>query len=104
MEDGKLQITVNVTPPRWARWVGKSDRIEKTYRLDVYGKQVYQACNGKTAVKHIIRKFASKHQISLSEAELSVTRFLKTLTAKGLVAMTYEMKKRNEQAANRSTV
>jgi hypothetical protein len=61
--------------------------VERSFGLDVLGREVYEACDGRTKVKEIIHGFAKTHRVSLSEAEVSVTTFLKTLMTKGLVYM-----------------
>lgn len=87
--DGRVRITVHTVPPKWVRWTSGKDYVEKTYGLDILGREVYEYCDGNSSVKHIIKQFASKHKISQPEAEKCVTSFLKTLIAKGLVVMAY---------------
>jgi len=85
--DGGLMVTVELDRPRWQRWLGAPGRTERQFGLDPYGREVFEACDGKCSVTGIIRRFAKSHQIALAEAEKAVTAFLKTLVAKGLVAM-----------------
>lgn len=86
--DGKTRITVRLQAPRWMRWLGGRGReIERTFALDRFGLEVYEACDGKTTVREMIRGFGRAHKISQAEAEMSVTTFLRTLMSKGLVAM-----------------
>lgn len=84
---GAFNVTVRMAPVRWVGWFIRSKEIERTFSLDALGREVYEACDGKTDVKTIVRNFAAAHKISLVEAEMSVSAFLKTLTSKGLVAL-----------------
>jgi hypothetical protein len=86
-DDGGLLVTVALRRPRWQRWLGGSDAFEKTYGLDAVGRWVYEHCDGRRTVRGIARGFARDHQVTLAEAEIAVTTFLKTLTAKGVVEM-----------------
>lgn len=90
IEDGKLRITVHIKPQRWVKWFTRRSEAERTFGLDPLGREVYEACDGKTTVHKIIENFARTHQVSLAEADISVTTFLKTLVTKGLVAMTLD--------------
>jgi len=85
--NGELRVTVRVPRPRWLRWwVGRGE-IGLSFDLDYLGREVYEACDGKTNVKTIMRRFAQAHNLGLPEAEISVTSFLQTLMRKSLVAM-----------------
>jgi hypothetical protein len=86
-KDGKLYVTVQFLRPWWQRALGAHDHCERTFGLDTYGRRVYECCNGKRTVDHIVRRFARETHISVPEAETAVTTFMKTLIAKGLVAM-----------------
>lgn len=89
--DGRLCLTVRTRAPRWFRWLGaREGELERTYRLDGLGREVYEACDGMLEVEAIIGRFAAAHRISRAEAEISVTCFLRTLTAKGLIVMQVE--------------
>lgn len=85
--DGKLRVTVLVRPAGWARWLGGSGEVERTFALDAMGQEVYEACDGTCTVEQIARQFAGRHKVSIAEAESAVGMFLKTLMAKSLVAM-----------------
>jgi len=86
-EDGGLKVTVRFDRPRWHRWLGVTGAVERTFGLDPFGREVYDACDGERSVREIARRFAEAHHLSRPEAEIAVTRFLKTLMAKSLVAM-----------------
>lgn len=93
-EDGKLCVTVSLERPRWQRRLGGDERVLRTFTLDTFGQEVYAACSGDADVMKIVRGFAKANAIGLAEAEMSVTAFLKTLMAKGLVAMEVDKKGR----------
>jgi hypothetical protein len=86
-KDQKLYVTVELMRSRWQRLLGADDTCQRTFGLDSYGQSVYRACDGKTSVKQMIKKFSRSHNISQAESELSVSMFLKTLMSKGLVGM-----------------
>lgn len=85
--NGKRYVTVEFERPRWQRFLGSDRLCRRTFGLDAYGQKVYDNCDGRTPVKQIVRRFAEKHKISVAEAEVSVTLFLKTLISKGLVGI-----------------
>jgi hypothetical protein len=87
LPDGGIGLTTCVERGTWMRAFGASETFERTFQLDYLGRDVYDACNGTDDVQTIIRNFALKHKVSLPEAELAVTTFLKTLTARSLIAM-----------------
>ena len=88
--DGKLYVTVRFQRPSWQRILGADAQCERTFGLDAYGQDVYHWCDGQRTVRDVIRCFSGKTRISLSESEMSVTRFLRTLLSKGLIAMEME--------------
>ena len=92
--EGSMRITVRLGRPKWQRWLGGEGEVTRTFSLDCLGREVYHACDGKTSVSRIISEFAERHKISLAEAEMSVTAFLKTLLMKGLIAMAVEQNKK----------
>ena len=91
-KDNKLYVTVEFVRPRWQTVLGADRRCERTYGLDPYGRKVYELCNGKRTVKKIVRRFADDTRLSLAEAEMAVTKFMKTLIVKGLVAVAVDGK------------
>lgn len=86
-DNGGALITVMLDNPRWVRLIGGKPKVQHSFGLDRFGLQVYEACDGKTSVRRIVKRFAADNQLAPAEAELAVSRFLKTLIAKGLVAM-----------------
>ena len=86
--DGGLEVGFLVPKPRWHRWLGDSQGVtEKTFQLDAYGRQVYEACDGRRTLEAIVRQFADRNAVSLAEAEVAVTAFLRTLIGKRLVVL-----------------
>lgn len=86
-KDGKFHVTVEFVRPRWQRVLGADKTCERTFGLDAYGQEVYNACDGNTSVNDIVQHFAKKHHIDRAEAEQNVTTFLKTLIGKGLIGI-----------------
>jgi len=86
-DNGGALVTVLLDSPRWVRFIGGKSKVERSYGLDRFGMQVYEACDGKTSVQRIVKRFAAGNGLGLAEAELAVSRFLKTLMAKGLIVM-----------------
>jgi len=95
--DGKLHVTVMIARPGWARWLGGPGEIERTLALDSLGREVYDACDGRTSVARIVRDFAARHKVSVAESEVAVTMFLQTLMKKGLVEMAIDAKRRESR-------
>ena len=82
-----LKVTVKCRRPRWQRALGALEFCEHTFMLDTLGREVYAACDGSASVASIIGSFAARHHLSVSEAELAVTRYLRTLMMRGLLTM-----------------
>ncbi len=86
-KEDKVYVTVEVERPGWQQILGAARTCKRTFGLDTYGQEVYESCNGKNTVEKNVRRFAEHHHLSIAEAEVSVTTFLKTLMKKGLVGM-----------------
>lgn len=86
-KNGKLFVTIEFCRPRWQQILGADKICERTFGLDPYGREVFDACNGKTNVDKIVRRFARNHKISIAEAEVSVSTFLKTLMSRGMIGI-----------------
>jgi len=56
-------------------------------QLDNLGTDVWNLINDRRSVRRIVKRFAEIHRLPRREAELSVTRFLRELGKRGLVAM-----------------
>src|SRR4051812_25397428 len=90
---GKWQLTIPIQPTRWASMVLRVPKgMSKTFELDELGKFVWDACDGKSSVRQVIRKLARRYNLNQREAEVATVAFLKTLTSKGLVAMAVDKK------------
>ena len=86
----KLYITIRFKRPSWQRLLGADEMCKRTFGLDPYGRRVYESCNGKRTVQSIVRKFSEDTKVSVPEAEMAVTKFMRTLMSKGLIAMEME--------------
>ncbi len=84
---GKLYVTVKYMRPRWQRLLGGTETCERTFGMDTYGRRVYELCDGRQTVETIVQRFATAVRVSLPESEMAVTKFMRTLLTKGLIAM-----------------
>jgi hypothetical protein len=91
-KDEKRYITVTFERRGWQRALGSARTCERTFGIDAYGQAVYDACDGQQCVEQIIRGFAKSQRISIPEAEMAVTSFLRLLMKKGLLVMAIEEK------------
>jgi len=90
---GKWQLTIPIQPTRWAGAILRIPKgMSKTFELDELGKFVWDACDGKTSVRQVIRRLARHYNLNEREAEVATVAFLKTLTSKGLVAIAVDKK------------
>ncbi|SDO75928.1 PqqD family protein [Desulforhopalus singaporensis] len=62
-------------------------RLTKKLQLDETGSRVWYLMNGQHDVKTIIKQVAQETGLSLQEAELAVTAFLKELGKRGLIML-----------------
>ena len=86
-ENGKLYVTVQLERSGWQRVLGADKTRERTFGLDAYGRRVYECCDGKQSVQSIINRFAKSSHVSVTEAEMAVTKFVRTLMSKGLLVI-----------------
>lgn len=92
------RLTVPLRPRKWAKLVLRVPReLTRTFELDELGKFVWDACDGKTSVRQIIRKLAKRYNLNEREAEVSTVAFLQTLTKRGLIGIAL---KKNEPQMN----
>lgn len=61
--------------------------LTKKLQLDEIGSRVWSMIDGSTDVKTIIKKIAPETGLSLQEAEISVTTFLRELGRRGLILL-----------------
>jgi hypothetical protein len=88
ISDGVWRVTVPMKPAKWAAWVLRvPDGARKTFELDALGKFVWDACDGRTTVRQIIRRLAKQYSLNEREADVATTAFLNTLARKGLIAV-----------------
>lgn len=64
---------------------GQEQNPTKKLQLDSMGSSVWQMFDGVKEVKTIIREVADQSGLSLQEAEISVTTFLRQLGRRGLI-------------------
>lgn len=64
---------------------GPEQRLTKKLDLDDVGSKVWLMMDGKRDVKNIIREVSKETELSLQEAEMSVTIFFKELGKRGLI-------------------
>jgi len=91
---GKLYVTIEFRRPRWQQLLGADEVCERTFGLDPYGREVFEDCNGKNSVNRIVNRFARNHRISIAEAEVAVSTFLKTLMSRGMIGIELEKLKK----------
>jgi hypothetical protein len=85
---GQWRLTVPYKPIGWAaRFLRVPQDVTKTFELDDLGKLVWDACDGKTTVRQVIRMLASRYHLNEREAEVSTLAFLRTLMRKGLIGI-----------------
>lgn len=64
---------------------GEEQRLTKKLQLDDIGSRVWLMLDGETDVKTIIKEIAPSAGLTLQEAEISVTTFLRELGRRGLI-------------------
>ena len=93
LETGEIILTYPLDIRPWidriAKRFGKKEStpIKKKLQLDELGTVVWEQFNGERSVKQVIQLFAKKYQLHTKEAEVSVTRFLRELGKRGLIAL-----------------
>ncbi len=87
LDGGGVEVAVRLPRPKWQTWLGAERTAVQRFELDELGREVYDGCDGRTEVRALVKRFARRHAVSLAEAELSVTQFLRTLMERGLVGM-----------------
>jgi hypothetical protein len=85
--EGGAEVAVRLPRPRWQTWLGAEEMAVRRFELDELGREVYDGCDGRTEVSALVKRFARRHGMSLAEAEMAVTQFLRTLMERGLVGM-----------------
>jgi hypothetical protein len=87
---GGALVRVPLNRPRWLvppiSWLLPFSR-ERKIELDPVGRGVLAMCNGRKNVERIIEEFAQANKLSFREAQLSVTKFLRQMTERGIIAI-----------------
>ena len=86
-DDGVMKISIHFQRSEWQKWFGAPAEYEKQFELDSLGCEVFNACDGKTSVEKIVEGFAASHGFNIAEAEMAVTRYMKTLITKRIIGM-----------------
>ncbi|MBN1516338.1 PqqD family protein [Candidatus Sumerlaeota bacterium] len=89
-EDGGVLVTVEIPRTGVLKLVLGVGTVERTFGLDRFGREIYEACDGKRTVQAVCDQFSKKHQVTQGEAEQAVSTYLKTLVSKSLVAIAIE--------------
>ncbi len=84
---GTLKILIRFQRSKWQKWLGAPPDYQRQYQLDGLGREVFDACDGRTPVSRIVERFAAAHSLNVTEAEIAVTRYLKTLMMKRIIGM-----------------
>ncbi len=66
---------------------GEAQQLTKKLQLDETGSMVWMLMDGTNSVKTIIKEVAQQTGLTLQEAELSVTTFLRELGRRGLIIL-----------------
>ncbi len=64
----------------------ETERIKKL-QLDELGTATWDLLDGQATVRQIVDRFAERYQLHRREAEVAVTRFLRELGRRGLIAL-----------------
>ncbi len=59
--------------------------VTKKLELDTLGSAVWDLLDGNRSVKQVIREFSKTYRLQSTEAEMSVTQFLRQLGKRGLI-------------------
>jgi len=85
--DGATTIKIRFGRSGWQKWLGAPAEYEKQFQLDSLGTEVFEACDGKTSVRQIVERFSASHSLNTAEAEMAVTKYMKTLMMKRILGM-----------------
>lgn len=93
LESGEVRLSYPAAVRPWAATLSRLFRGEappqrrRQLQLDSLGSAVWRLLDGRRSVAQVVAAFREQYQLHPKEAELSVTRFLKTLGERGLVFM-----------------
>jgi len=89
-EDGSLRIILPLQPTWWMRppvsWI-LHPRATRAVRLDHFGVELWELCDGMHTVEEIIEEFAAAYDLTFHEARVSVTGHLKIMIQRGVLAI-----------------
>jgi len=88
-EEGLVRVQVPRKETRWVKALSRAFYIPqgKAFSLDEPGSFVWELCDGKTAVRSIVQRFAKRFKLTRKEAEVSTIAYFKLLTKKGFVGL-----------------
>ena len=66
---------------------GNQQEIKRKLQLDGQGSQVWELIDGERSVQEIIQLFAKSSGLTLREAEISITAFLRELGKRGIIVL-----------------
>ena len=88
LDSGAVELSVPMRRPRLARWLGnRPDSATRRFELDQLGTEVWKMMDGRTTVRQMIERFAEKHHLNLSEAEVAMLTYLRTLSGRGIMVL-----------------
>lgn len=85
--DGSITVLIRFQRSGWQKWLGAPAEYERRFQLDSLGSEVFEACDGKTSVEQTVKRLSASHNLNIAEAELAVTKYLKTLMMKRIIGM-----------------
>jgi len=88
--DGTLVVTVKLNRPGWLMpplsWMIRP-APERKMALDAIGTAIWNWCDGRRTLEEIIDAFAKEYALTFHEARVAVTGFMKSLVARGILAV-----------------
>jgi hypothetical protein len=91
LESGSVMLVYPVGTRPWVaalikRFSGADQKpVTKKLELDILGSAVWDLLDGNRSVKQVIREFSKTYRLHSTEAETSVTQFLRQLGKRGLI-------------------
>jgi hypothetical protein len=89
-EKGDITLVIPYQAPAWIQRLSRSVGAgagERTIALDEVGSFVWRMCDGRTSVREMIERLADRYKLNRKESAASLTAFVRTLAAKGLVTL-----------------
>jgi hypothetical protein len=91
LESGSVMLVYPVGTRPWVAAlikrfsVADQKPVTKKLELDILGSAVWDLLDGNRSVKQVIREFSKTYRLHSTEAETSVTQFLRQLGKRGLI-------------------